>query len=185
MKISKNARLILITVCGVFLAQAVAHYDDLLPHFWTTYKAPDGSFSIELPSKPTASTTQTSVASADKTVDIYSVISDATKNTVYSCSYFDRQNTDQNSPQEILEHARDGSLQKIKGILINQKNLTVQGYPALELEANARGNSLVDERLILVNNRLFLIMAVTTVEQDREPKTIQRVFDSFHLRKRH
>jgi len=46
-------------VFAVLVAMAVANYEKLLPHRWESYTAPDGSFSIELPGKPTMETTQT------------------------------------------------------------------------------------------------------------------------------
>ena len=86
-----------------------------------------------------------------------------------------------NRPDQALESARDGSLGKIQGALLNQKRIEVQGYPALEMQARARGNSLVDSRMIVAGNRLYMIMAVATVEQDREPKTVRRVFESLRI----
>jgi len=65
--------------------------------------------------------------------------------------------------------------------VISQKRLTVQGYPALEMQARARGSSLLDARIVVAEKRLYLMVAVTTVERDREPKVIQRMFDSFRV----
>ena len=97
------------------------------------------------------------------------------------CSYAEDENIEKKSPDEALESGRDGSLRKIQGTVISQRRMTVQGYPALEMQARARGESLVDSRMIVAGKRLYMIMAVASVQQDREPKTIQRMFESFKV----
>jgi len=104
-----------------------------------------------------------------------------TSSTAYMCSYAEDENIGSKSPDEVLETARDGSLSKTQGTVITQKRLTVQGYPALEMQARARGNSLLDARIVVAGKRLYLIMAVATVEQDREVNAIRRMFDSFKV----
>jgi hypothetical protein len=183
MTINKTVRLILIVAIGVLLSKAVANYDKLLPHRWQTYTAPDGAFLVDLPGKFAVETLNTPVEGSAP-VAIQFISAQPTKSTDYTCSYVDNQSDPQRSPQQILESARDGSLKKTQGVLISQKELMIQGYPALDMQAHARGNSLVDTRLILVNGRLYMLMAVATVEGDREPKTIRRLFDSFRILKK-
>ena len=177
-----NAGTIAVIVSGVVVAAAVANYDKLLPHRWETYTSPNGAFSIDLPGKPDVETKQT--PAEDGSVITINVVSlQPTSHLAYSCAYTDRQGTSDKSPKQILESARDGSLAKVQGTLLSQKQVTAQGYPGLEWQARARGNSLVDARAFAAGNRLYMITAVATVEQDREPKTIQRVFDSFRIQK--
>jgi len=96
-------------------------------------------------------------------------------------TWIDNPNVGQKSPDQELGSALDGGLRKIQGTALTEKKITVQGFPGLDVQARARGNSLVDLRLVVAGNRLFMIMAVATVEGDREPKTIQRILDSFKL----
>jgi len=111
------------------------------------------------------------------------IIAEPTSTTAYTCSYFDNANIRKEPPNEALESARDGSLAKIQGTLLSQNQTSIQGYPALGWQARARGDSLVDSHMILVGDRLYIITAVATAKKDREPKTLQRVFDSFKLTK--
>jgi hypothetical protein len=103
-----------------------------------------------------------------------------TDHTVYMITCVEHPNVGQ-KPDQALDAARDGGLRKIQGTPLTQKKITVQGYPGLDIQAHARGNSLADLRIVVAGNRLFLIMAVASVEDDREPKTIQRMLDSFKL----
>lgn len=170
---------VLITI-AVLGAMAVSNYDKLLPHRWRTYFAPDGSFSVELPGKPEVEATQAPIEDG-RTAPITLVRVKPTSSAAYVFSYVEDDNIGKKSPDQALESARDGSLRKTQGKLISQKRTTVQGYPALDIQASARGNSTVDSRLILVDNRLYMIMAVSTVPQDRETRTIQRMFESFKI----
>jgi hypothetical protein len=175
-----SLRLFGLIVFGVVVAIAVANYDKLLPHRWQTYTAPDGSFSVELPGEPKVEATQAPLEGGGTTpMTLVSV--NPTKSTAYMCSYVEDENVGKKSPDEALESARDGSLQKTQGTAISQKRTTVQGYPALDMQARARGNSLLDSRMIVADKRLYLIMAVATVPEDRDVKTIQRMIESFKI----
>jgi len=169
-----------VIILAVLGSMAVANYDKLLPHKWQTYTATDGSFSVELPGSPTVETTQAPVEGGGTTaMNLVSV--KPTNTTVYGCSYVEDENLARKSADEALDSARDGSLRKTQGTVISQKRGIVQGYPALDMQARARGNSLLDSRMIVVGKRLYMILAVATTEQDREAKTIQRVLDSFKI----
>src|SRR5258707_28115 len=165
---------------GWVVAVVLMNYERLLPHRWETYAGPDHAFLIELPGKPRIETIQAPRGDGG-TVTINAITAAPTSHTSYSCDYTARDHDGGESSDRILEAARDGSLRKIQGTVLNQRRITVQGYPGLEMQVSARGDSLVDERLLVVGDRLYMIIAVATIKQDREPKTIRRVFDSFKI----
>lgn len=180
MKSKITARQFVLILVAVILSTVVANYDKLLPHRWQTYTAPNGIFSIELPGTLTAETTQAPIeGGGSMTINLISA--SPTTHTSYSCAYFDREGIENKSLDEVLTSARDGSLRKIQGTIIKEKRIEVDGYPALEMQANARGTSLFDSRIIVAGKRLYMIGAVATVQGDREPKTVQRVMDSFKI----
>ncbi len=162
----------------------VAHYDTLLPYHWKTYTPPDGTFSIELPGKPTVEATPVPLeGGGTATINIVTVR--PTSHTSYGCTYVDRQAGDRRSPELVLEATRDGSLSKIQGTVLSQKQITFQGFPAMDVQATARGDSLFDERLVVTVGRVYALIAVATVKGDREPKTVHRVYDSFRIIQNH
>jgi hypothetical protein len=180
MKSQISFRQVSLIVFAALVAMAVANYDKLLPHRWQTYTAPDGSFSVELPGEPAVETTQAPVeGGGTRPMTLVSV--KPTRSTAYMCSYVEDESFARKSPDEVLESARDGSLRNTQGTAISQKRTTVQGFPALDMQASARGNSVVDSRLIVADKRLYIIMAVATVQQDRDVKTFQRMVDSFKI----
>ena len=173
-------RWIALVVFGAIVAHFVANYDRYLPHRWQTYASPDGSFSIQLPAKPSIGPTNIPLEGGGATKA--NLISAAPNDhTVYMITCIEDPNVGQKSPDQTLDAARDGGLRKIQGTPLSQKKITVQGYPGLDVQARARGNSLADFRMVVAGNRLFMIMAVATVEEDREPKTIPRMLDSFKI----
>jgi predicted Zn-dependent protease len=112
------------------------------------------------------------------------ISTEPTAGTLYTCTYFENENVAKKSAEQALTSSRDGTLGKIQGKVLSEKRMEVEGHPALEMQASARGNSLVDCKYILDGNRLYMVMVVTTVKEDREAKTVQRVMDSFKILKR-
>src|SRR5215831_1933190 len=113
-------------VVAVLIATAVANYDKLLPHQWHTYVAPDNSFSIELPGKPTVEVAQAPIeGGGTRPMTIVNV--EPSEGTDYGCSYVEDETIEGKPPDQVLEAARDGSLRKTQGTLISQAHLMVQG----------------------------------------------------------
>jgi hypothetical protein len=96
-------------------------------------------------------------------------------------TYIQQASFSQRPQDEVLDSARDGGLRKVQGTVLTQKKITVQGYPGLDIQAHARGDSLADFRIVVAGDRLFVITAIATEEDDREPKTIERILDSFKI----
>lgn len=173
-------RWIALLVCSLSVGYFVAHYEEFLTHRWQTYTSPDGSFSVELPDRPSIQPTQVPVEGRG-TIAVDMITASPTDRTAYIFTYVEHENVDQKPADQVLSAALDGGLRKIQGTSLTRKQITVQGYPGLDAQATARSNSLADFRIVLVDKRLVMIMALATSEQDREPKTIQRVFDSFKI----
>jgi hypothetical protein len=167
-------------IIGAIGAHFVANYDRYLPHRWLTYTSPDDSFSIQLPGK--ASVEPTKIPLEDGGSMMATVISASpTDHTAYMITYIERTNFGQRPPDQVLDAARDGGLRKIQGTVLTQKKITVQGYPGLDVQARARRDSLADFRIVVAGDRLFVITAIATEDDDREPKTIERILDSFKI----
>lgn len=179
-KFPVTVRWIVLLIFGGIAAHFVANYDRYLPRRWETYSAPDGSFSIQLPGKLTVEPTKIPIESGG-TMMATMISAAPTDHTTYMVTCIDNPNIGQKSPDQALSSTRDGALRNIQGTALTEKKINVQGFSGLDVQSRARGNSLVDMRLVVAGNRLFMIMAVATVEEDREPKTILHMFDSFKL----
>jgi len=167
-------------VCAVALSTVIAHYDRILPHWWHSYTGADGTYSIELPASPSVETLHVPIDGGG-TRDVDFVSASPTSQTTYSCVTFKNDNAGNESTDDVLASARDGSLGKVQGTLISEKKITVGGFPAIEFQAHARGNSLLDSRIVATGSHLFMIAAVATQPGDREARTVKRFLESFKI----
>jgi len=85
--------LIVVAAIGSVL---IAHYEESLPYRWQTYIAPDGTFSIDLPGKPTVKTNEARLESGGA-VSLHSVNVSSVGNSAYTCSYVENENVGKNT----------------------------------------------------------------------------------------
>lgn len=167
---------------AVLLMTIIAHYDDFLPYRWQTFRARDGSFSVEFPGKPVASESPVQLAAGGTAVaDV--ITAQPRKDAVYTCAYFVDPRLASSSAEDALSSAREGSVSRVQGTVVNERNIEVDGYPAQDVAVRARGNSLMDMRLIAVGRRMFALMVIDTDRQQPDSKDIQKFFDSLKLSK--
>jgi hypothetical protein len=174
-------RLIFGIIVAAVLSQIIAHYDQLLPYRWETFNSPDGTFSVSLPGKPVADNGQEISVADGGTTLIHGVKVSPYANSIYECTYFEDPSLGTQPPDELLDHARDGGLKNVQGTLIAEKHITVDGYPARDIQAHARGNSSYNSRLIIAGNRLYMLMVIDTSGPNRDAKNVQKFFDSFKI----
>jgi hypothetical protein len=109
---------------------------------------------------------------------LHQITASPSKTTGYSCSYFEDPRLASESTEQVLNDARDGGVAKIQGNILVEKRLDVNGHPARDLEVRARGNSLVEMRLMTVGRQTFMLMVVDTARQRADTKNVRRFFDS-------
>ena len=172
-------RLLVTTVLAVAGSYVVAHYDTILPHQWHTYSEPSGQFSVEFPATPTTEAKRVPASDGSRTIQIVSA--SPNKSTSYACTYFEMENTGTEQIDDLLTTARDGSLKNIQGTLVTEKKIVVSGYPGIEFEASARGNSHVVSRIVAAGKHVYMLISVAVDTQTEEPKTISRFLNSFKL----
>jgi len=161
MKSKLSGSLLGVVIVAAIGSVFVAHYDDFLPYRWRTYAAPDGTFSIDLPGKTTLETRQAPLESGG-TMAFHTIRVASVRN--YTLAYVGHTNVGEKSSEKALESARDGSLRKAEGTSLTQNRITVQGFPGLDMQAPARGNTFMDSRMVVVGNRLYMIRAVAASE---------------------
>jgi len=165
MKSKLSGSLVGVVIVAAIGSVFVAHYDDFLPYRWRTYAALDGTFSIDLPGKTTLETRQAPLESGG-TMAFHTIRVASVRN--YTLAHVEHRNVGEKSSEKALESARDRSLRKAEGTSLTQNRITVQGFPGLDMQARARGNTFMDSRMVAVGNRLYMIMAVAASEQNRE-----------------
>jgi hypothetical protein len=85
------------------------------------------------------------------------------------------------SSEERLDLACNGAIDELKGKALSRKSITLKGHPGRELiVAWATGKGIVHDRMYLVGQRLYHVMAAGE-KWWVESSTSQRVLDSFEI----
>jgi hypothetical protein len=163
-------------VGALFFSRVIAHYDELIPYRWQMFTSRDGTFSINLPGEPIVEDHQVMTTPERSAGTIHSVRANPNKNkhVSYSCTYSDSQR-----PDELLSEAARWTLEDFHRTLIAESRVSVGGYPGRDIQAQGPENSLLDERLVAVGNRLYLLEVLDTSSRNRDTKNVQKFFESF------
>lgn len=165
----------LLIIIGFYSQDALA-----APHKLTS-KA--GKFSVESPVflKQTTQVQPTAVGN----IDIHIFTGEKADGTAYMVMYNDypAEMISGMDPKETLNGARDGALGRTKGQLVNEKDLTLDGYPGKDLLVKVTKGSaegLLKQRMFLVKNRLYQVMTVGP-KQSFDTKEVDTFLNSFKL----
>jgi hypothetical protein len=147
---------------------------------WRPLEAPDRTFSVSLPGDAVKEDTPTKSVTGGSFI-AHSFKARASKDAAYGFSWWeDPSSLKDRTAEQILDRARDGGLSATSGKLLSEKRLTVQGHPARDIRAIARGNAAYDNRLVVVGNRLYTLL-VLDVSGKRDGENIEKFFDSLVL----
>lgn len=143
------------------------------------YRSDEGRFSISLPGKPERMVQKTDTSMGALESVMYQAGSDKIG---FIAGYVDYppkmfENTD---IEKMLDVARDGAIQNIKGKLLNENVLDFHGNPGRELEVELPNKATLKSRIILINNRLYQVMAISNSKKTLNTNC-PKFFDSFKV----
>lgn len=84
-------------------------------------------------------------------------------------------------PDATLNSARDGMLTRTHSSLDDEVRINVGGFPAREISAHNAQGGVLNARLILAGNRLYMLMALFPSAAERREADVLRFFQSFQL----
>src|SRR5581483_7658469 len=127
-----------------------------------------GRFEVELPGEPERKTADGAVT--------FSLTTDngATNYFVRSKAY--GRNVEAEG-QKALEGLRDGILKTVKGQLLDERPVTLDGHPGLDLIAATPEGHLY-QRLLLVGDRLYMVHVRTTKDSPLKPADVRKFLES-------
>lgn len=145
-------------------------------YLWSVFRSPDDKFSVEIAG------------------EIQSHPNGVTTNpedwVFYTCIFLDDPNLERvassdNLTEKMLDSHRNAVLAKYHGLVVSEKSMSIQGFPARDIEATLRSvrypeNSHLDLRIIMVHYRMYYLM-VETDGHKRDSQSTARFFDSFKL----
>jgi hypothetical protein len=152
------------------------------PTEWQTFTSKNGHFAVLMPGTPKSDVD--SVETLIGTVDLHSFMVE-TDEFAYFVAYGDFPPTfvQGADTDAMLDGAREGALADVRGTLVSERRISVQGFPGRELwiEASA-GNQkgLAQARMILVGNRFYQVLVVGPKERFAESQA-ERFLNTFQV----
>jgi hypothetical protein len=148
---------------------------------WIKYNSPEGRYSVLFPGEPKLSTQDTTAATGEKMPQYLAMSLDA--DAVYMVGYFD------SAPNMTFsfDKARDGFVAAVKGTLLGEKAISLDGNPGRELKVLAK-ISEADELIMMVRffqagMRIYVIQLIVPKSSEAATSAEKNVnyFDSFRI----
>jgi hypothetical protein len=170
----KRPKVLIIGVATLVLAVCmVAWYEQSASYQWERFEAPDGKFTVNLPGKPVVRDELTTSLTGGSFTS-HSVNAKASEHAAYGCSWWENPDLIGRSADQRLGSLRDKAT-------VSEKHMTIQGYPAMEVQAGGDEKPAFDNRIVVVGPRIYSLVVVdTSGKHDR--KNVKKFFDSFTLK---
>lgn len=153
---------------------------------WKEISSPEGRFSVLLLQNPKQEKSQTT--RPDGKIETVTYLAATPEGRAYSVAYSDYPEAwvKSKSPDETLDSARDGAVARIKGNLLSEQKVTMDGAAGRELFIVGDGEPLtVQARMTMVEGRLYVLQALSVGAVHNVPDPdADRFFNSFRLAKK-
>lgn len=153
---------------------------------WKEISSPEGRFSVLLLSNAKQEKSQTT--RPDGKIDTVSYLAGTPEGRAYSVAYSDYPEAwvKTKTAEETLDSARDGAVARIKGKLLSEVKVTMDGAAGRELFIAGEGEPLnVRARMAMVDGRLYVLQALSVGPlHDVPDPDADRFFNSFRLAKK-
>ena len=160
-----------------------------VPETWVKIQSKENKFSIEFPRKPEESDRkiQTEIGELNMNILMYEVGKFKDENSVYGLIYSDYPDSLVNSDfkdeyiDEFFENAIKGTVNNLKGQIIEEKRVLLSTYPGREVKISfMEGQGIMKLHVYLVKNRAYILEAGCETKNDNN-KSMDRFFNSFVL----
>ena len=151
------------------------------PMSWQTINRPDDGFKIELP----AESKETQIPAYNElggTEPVRLLYASPDSDTMFALAWSDNPpvaRVNHRAPDLTLDQARDGMLARTQTTLTSESKSVIQGFPARDITAKNSGGGLLQARFVLVNDRLYTLMALFPSAKARREQDVVRFYNSF------
>ena len=143
---------------------------------WTKFSSAEGRFSILMPAKATAGTSDAQTGSIKVTAHHFTALSQSID---VMCGYYDFPSAP-SDPEKVFDATREGSIRNVHGTLLSEKKLAQDGYSGRRFRSTGIGKVFLDEEMFLVGQRFYLISITTATKSPNS--NIEKVVASFTSR---
>jgi hypothetical protein len=148
---------------------------------WQFINRPDEGFKIEMP----ADAKETQVPAYNEmggSEPIRMLYSGPDADTMFALAWGDNPpvaRVNHRAPDLTLDQARQGMLTRTQTTLVSETKSIDQGFPARDITAKNAGGGFLDARFVLVNDRLYTLMALYPSVSARREQDVTRFYNSF------
>ncbi|OLP17320.1 hypothetical protein BST81_16055 [Leptolyngbya sp. 'hensonii'] len=155
---------------------------------WKSFLSQTGGFTILMPGDPLASkqTQNTQMGAIDTQMFVVERQQDS---VAYMVAYSDlppnlvqQVSKGEANVEQLFRGVRDGFVESIKGKILDERQITLAGYPGREIWLELPRDRKARNRIFLVNQRLYQVVVV--VGKDKEKylvKSVEGYLNSFKL----
>jgi hypothetical protein len=149
---------------------------------WINYNSAEGRYNVALPAEPKLSTQESATADGQKFLQYMASVQQA--DVIYQTGYFDH------VPGTTFsaDRARDGMVSAVKGTLVSERTISLDGYPGREFKVAAKFETT--EYVLLAKfwdteSRVYVLIFVypKSGEGEAMSKSAAKYFDSFQILK--
>ena len=104
--------------------------------------------------------------------------------TCFSVAWADNppvERANSNRPDRTLDMARDNAMARSHTSLVEQSSFSQQGFPGRYFTSRNLGGGVMNARLVLARNRLYMLTATFPTAGARRDEDVARFFNSFSV----
>ena len=148
---------------------------------WATVNRPKDGFKVEMPTD-VKEIQVPAYNESGGTDQVNMIFANPSADTTFSLAWADNPpvvRTNGRAPDRTLDMARDEALARTQTTLITEARSTPLGFPARDIVSHNVGGGVMDTRLILIGERLYMLTAVFPSTAARREQDVIRFFNSF------
>jgi hypothetical protein len=146
---------------------------------WVPFSSPEGRFAVEFPTPPVRAESPVETPAGPATMHTHTAKGPSAAYVVAWADY--PPEALQADLEQMFDQTRAGLVANLRGELVSEEKLEIQGRPgrALTLRVGGAG-TVLEARLVLVDERLYQV-AVVNSEGHADTPEAQRFFRSFEI----
>jgi hypothetical protein len=151
------------------------------PIQWQAISRPDEGFRVDMPADP-RDTQVPAYNEAGASEPIKMLYSSPDADTVFAVTWADNPpvaRINHRLPDQTLDQARDGMLARTRTALLHETKNPASGYPSRDISAKNSDGGLLDARFLIIDDRLYTLMALYPSATARREQDVIRFFNSF------
>ena len=147
---------------------------------WHTVERPGDGFKVELPAVPRDAQAP-AYNETGGTEPVHMLTASPGGDITYAVTWQDNPPVARvsHSIDRTLYAARDGMLARTETTIISESRGFYHDFPSLDVLARNNQGGILDTRLVMADDRLYLLLALFPTSTARKERDVQRFFNSF------